>query len=240
MMQVDTVVFDYLKENNIAEQRVVVENNRFNQEPDLYKIAYSVKSPKVPEIVSPKTEYISPVIDNYIYILKNGSIDERYECLNQIYFNELNKSKNPAQYFDTSLMDALFDLLNEDTKKLAGPTPKQLRLRKLIAKNKKNNLSIKDIKYANLLSEREKVERNKSLSFSVIVDIQNSFYSEFKKRTDLIPTLESMYIYPKLLEMLDSPDKDKKAYSTALLLLIRQLDISDEITELLEKKGMFK
>ncbi len=180
MIQVqDAVMFDVPVEAKPCKSNITYQNNI--QDMNRYLLTYEVKSKKIPEIVKPQTENISPLVTYLINKIKTGTPEEQKKCISIISRNL--ESKNGVQYFDTGITAALFELADSDISKYKDATLTQKRLRKKAKDGKK--LSEKQMQKAYSFSEREKVECNQITSIYLIANIQNRLYKELYIRTGL-------------------------------------------------------
>ena len=241
MLQFDVDVADYLSTSEYIAHNIETQDLRKISDDGFYKIAYEVKNPKIvntikePTIVSPKTDYIIPVVKSLTESLKTGTPEVVSTSIN--YINEDLQTSSNVQYLDASLTDALFEVVNRDISNLKKTTREQVKLRKKMQSGKKMKAS--QIKLATNLSEKEIAECNKVSALYTIASIQNILYSELVKRTDLKPKLDDMPAYSRLKEiLLNTTDVNLKNVSAVAIATMDRPDFHEDIKSLLTKAGM--
>ncbi|UKI41144.1 MAG: hypothetical protein L6V95_13855 [Candidatus Melainabacteria bacterium] len=87
--------------------------------------------------------------------------------------------KVAKQFLNPPIMKALTDVLKQDSKKLACPTPEQIKLRKEVMEGKK--ISDEQMKIASQSSPMEMSERNKQFAIYTIALLDTILINEFDK-----------------------------------------------------------
>ena len=87
--------------------------------------------------------------------------------------------KIARQFLEPPIVKALTDILKQDSKKLAGPTPEQIKLRKEVMDGKK--ITDEQMKLASQTSPMEMSERNKQFAIYTIALLDGILINEFDK-----------------------------------------------------------
>ncbi len=145
------------------------------------------QAPEQPQVVQ-QTVQQAPVqqtapsadLTTVVSKLKSQNFDEQAKVMEDI---ATTMESNPAagvQYLDTNVVNSLVDVLNQDTTKLAGPTPRQQALRQKLM----GGQAITDAEKieASQLSPMEIGERNKQYALYTIAMLQDSLSKEIVKQ----------------------------------------------------------
>ncbi len=143
------------------------------------KLAFGANE-KVGKLVEPKNQG-EPVFDTneVVKTLNSKDLKEQTIGLATIAFICEENPKVAKQFLNPPIMKALTDVLKQDSRKLAGPTPEQIKLRKEVMEGKK--ISDEQMKIASQSSPMEMSERNKQFAIYTIALLDGVLINEFDK-----------------------------------------------------------
>lgn len=143
------------------------------------KLAFGA-SEKVGKLDEPKNQG-KPVFDTneVVKTLNSKDLKEQTIGLATIAFICEENPNIAKQFLNPQIIKALTDVLKQDSKKLAGPTPEQIKLRKEVMEGKK--LSDEQMKIAVKTSPMEMSERNKQFAIYTIALLDTVLINEFDK-----------------------------------------------------------
>lgn len=143
------------------------------------KLAFGANE-KVGKLVEPKNQG-EPVFDTneVVKTLNSKDLKEQTIGLATIAFICEENPKVAKQFLNPPIMKALTDVLKQDSRKLAGPTPEQIKLRKEVMEGKK--ISDEQMKIATQTSPMELCERNKQFAIYTIALLDTVLINEFDK-----------------------------------------------------------
>lgn len=140
---------------------------------------------KAPEVVAPKMD-----VNAFLAKLTSNNYDEQANVMESIADLAQNSPQKATELLDTRVIDTLAGIMNKDTSKLAGPTPKQLELREKILGNKP--VSEAENKEANVITPMEQAERNKQYAMYTTAILQKLFASEIQKTNNTVVPLTEL------------------------------------------------
>ena len=117
--------------------------------------------------------------DEVVKTLNSKDLKEQTIGLATIAFICEENPKIAKQFLNPPIVKALTDILKQDSKKLSGPTPQQLKLRKEVMEGKK--ISDEQMKIASQSSPMEMSERNKQFAIYTIALLDGILINEFDK-----------------------------------------------------------
>ena len=145
--------------------------------------------PKKVEVQKP--EDIKPKIDinKFIEKLTSNKLDEQANTMAAIATMAQTSPQNAVDLLNVKVVDTLLGIMNTDTSKLAGPTEKQLEIRKNIIEGKK--VSEADLETASDITPLELAERNKVYSMYTVATLQKVYADELEKKSGIkVPMTE--------------------------------------------------
>lgn len=156
--------------------------------------APAAEAPKAPEAtaapsapaqveVVPSTP-IAPQVDlnGFVAKLTNPDYDVQALAMEDMANMVKNDPQKATELLDVKVMDALTNIINADSSKLAGPTPEQLAAREKLLTNQK--ISEEETKLASTISPLEQAERNKSYAMFTSAIMQKLYADEVAKLTN--------------------------------------------------------
>lgn len=117
--------------------------------------------------------------DEVVKTLNSKDLKEQTIGLATIAFICEENPQIAKQFLNPPIVKALTDILKQDSKKLAGPTPEQIKLRKEVMEGKK--ISDEQMKIATKSSPMEMSERNKQFAIYTIALLDSILINEFDK-----------------------------------------------------------
>ncbi len=141
--------------------------------------AKPVENEYKPKVVPP--EQVSPAVDlnSFIAKLANDDFDVQAATMEQIADLVKNEPEKATELVDTKVFDALANIINFDSSKLAGPTAEQNAAREKVIANKEVTEQEKTL--ANTITPKEQAERNKSFALFTTAIMQKLYADEVKK-----------------------------------------------------------
>ena len=122
------------------------------------------------EVQTPQTNVETINTDELIQGLKSTSDDVKSETINKIAALAQREPEVALQIVSEPIMTALTNVINEDTTKLAGPTPEQIKVVEKITKGEK--LTPEEEALSEQLSPRDKANKNRIFSLFTLAMIQ--------------------------------------------------------------------
>ncbi len=172
----------------------VVYDNKTASTPET-EIAPPVAEAKIPEETA-KTNTVATIdIPAVITQLKSKDLNAQGTAMENMATTLETNPAEATQYLDTSVMESLVDVLNQDTTNLAQATPRQRTLRDKMMSGQQ--ISDAEKAEASQLSDYELGERNKQYALYTIAMLQDSLGKEVEKTgTKLaindLPAIESV------------------------------------------------
>lgn len=117
--------------------------------------------------------------DEVVKTLNSKDLKEQTIGLATIAFICEENPQIAKQFLNPPIVKALTDILKQDSKKLQGPTPQQIKLRKEVMEGKK--ISDEQMKIASQSSPMEMSERNKQFAIYTIALLDGILINEFDK-----------------------------------------------------------
>ena len=157
--------------------------------------------------------------------LRSENIEEQAKTMENISTTLEKAPEQGLQFIDPNVVNALVDVLNKDTSKMDGPTPRQQVLRQKMMG--KEQLTPEETAEANSLSPMEAAERNKQYSLYTIAMIQNAMGNEIEKTGTTLPLSELPAIEHVIKTANDSPNPMLRASALAGLSHIAKPEYSE-------------
>lgn len=146
--------------------------------------ATSTKTTAPTELVIPqfnKPAELATVISG----LRSENIDTQAQTMEDISRVLEETPEQGLEYLDPNVVNALVDILDKNTSKLEGPTPRQQVLRQKMFD--KQVLTEEETAEAKHLSPMENAEKNKQYALYTIAMVQNALINEAAKKGESIP-----------------------------------------------------
>lgn len=140
---------------------------------------------KSPEVAKPQVD-----VNAFIARLTNDNYEEQANAMETIADMAQNSPQQATALLDTRVIDSLLGIMNKDTSKLQGPTPKQLEIREKIINNKP--VTEAETKEANVITPMEQAERNKQYAMYTAAILQKLFATEVQKMNNSVVPLTEL------------------------------------------------
>ena len=127
-------------------------------------------TPAPVEIVEPQAQTPVVDVDALVQNLKSTDANARIDTINQIAAYAQEAPEIALQVVSEPVMQALVDIVNEDTTKLQGPTPEQVAVAEKIARNEQ--LTPEEDKLSEELSPRDLANKNRIFALYTLAMIQ--------------------------------------------------------------------
>lgn len=137
----------------------------------------TVETSKLPETKNDAEPIFNT--DEVVKTLNSKDLKEQTIGLATIAFICEENPNIAKQFLNPPIVKALTDILKQDSRKLAGPTPEQIKLRKEVMEGKK--ISDEQMKIASQSSPMEMSERNKQFAIYTIALLDGILINEFDK-----------------------------------------------------------
>lgn len=128
-----------------------------------------------------EAEPAKPQVDVNAFVAKlaTENYDEQASAMESIADMAQNSPQQATALLDKRVIDTLLSIINKDSSKLQGPTPKQLEIREKIIHNKP--VTEAESKEANVITPMEQAERNKQYAMYTTAILQKLFATEVQK-----------------------------------------------------------
>lgn len=127
---------------------------------------------------------VAPQVDlnGFVAKLTNPDYDAQAVAMEDIANMVKNDPQKATELLDVKVMDALTNIINADSSKLAGPTAEQIAAREKLLSNQK--ISEEETKLASTITPLEQAERNKSYAMFTSAILQKLYADEVAKLTN--------------------------------------------------------
>ena len=147
------------------------------------------KEPEKTDKTDAKVEVQQPVpvtpqvdVNSFIAKLTNPDFEVQAGAMEEIANMVKDEPQKATELLDEKVMNALTNIVNNDSSKLAGPTPEQIAARQKLMSGEK--LSDADTKLATTITPMEQSERNKSYAMFTASIMQKLYGEEVAKLTN--------------------------------------------------------
>ncbi|DAA97234.1 TPA: hypothetical protein CPT80_03355 [Candidatus Gastranaerophilales bacterium HUM_9] len=149
-------------------------------------------------------------INKVLTNLSDPDYDKQAVQMEEIAKKGLTNEADAVPYVQEDVFKKLFDIINVDSTKLAGPTEQQLQLREKVAQNDMaiynaqqagkdpstvelpNKLTADEEKLANTITPLEQAERNKEYALFTTAVLQKTYGDEIEKRSGNVVPLTDL------------------------------------------------
>lgn len=149
-------------------------------------------------------------INKVLANLSDPDFDKQAAQMEEIAKKGLTNEADAVPYVQEEIFNKLFDIINTDSSKLAGPTEQQLQLREKVAQNDlaiynaqqagkdpktvqlPNTLTAEEEKLANTITPLEQAERNKEYALFTTAVLQKTYGDEIEKRNGTVVPLTDL------------------------------------------------
>jgi hypothetical protein len=149
-------------------------------------------------------------LDKVVANLSDPDFDKQAVQMEEIAKKGLTNEADAVPYVQEEVFNKLFDIINVDSSKLAGPTEQQLQLREKVAQNDAaiynaeqagkdpksiqlpNALTPEEEQLANTITPLEQAERNKEYALFTTAVLQKTYGDTIEKRTGNVVPLTDL------------------------------------------------
>ena len=163
--------------NPLNHQSVDKQKLAFGASEKIKKTDKTTENSKLPETKNDAAPIFNT--DEVVKTLNSKDLKEQTIGLATIAFICEENPQIAKQFLNPPIVKALTDILKQDSKKLQGPTPQQIKLRKEVMEGKK--ISDEQMKIASQSSPMEMSERNKQFAIYTIALLDGILINEFDK-----------------------------------------------------------
>lgn len=179
------------------------------------------------------SEETKPQVDLNEFISKLTSADYDVQAKAMASIAEMVEAspQKATELLDVKVIDALLNIINKDSSKLAGPTPKQLQIREKIISGKK--VTDAEAAEANKISPMELAERNKLYAILTIATLQKLYGSEIEKMSKTVVPMTELPGAAVIVEQLKgNPNPMVKVVSLEALSYIARPEYKQDLKTL--------
>lgn len=173
-----------------------------NATPAFKRKAETAAAPQKVEVKASET--LKPQLDlnEFISKLTSPDYEKQVEGMADISIMIEESPEKAQELLDVKIATALLDIINKDSSKLEGPTPKQLQIREKIMNGEK----VTDAEYAEAdkVTPMELAERNKMLAIYLLPALQKLYISETEKMINAIVPITELPGAAVIVEQLKS------------------------------------
>ena len=180
-----------------------------------------------------KPEPVAPQVDlnSFIAKLTNPDFEVQAGAMEEIANMVKDEPQKATELLDEKVMNALTNIINNDSSKLAGPTPEQITARQKLMAGEK--LSDADTKLATTITPMEQSERNKSYAMFTASIMQKLYGDEVAKLTNTTVPLPELPGAVTIVEQLkNNPNPIVRASAIEALSYIQQPAYKKDLTSL--------
>lgn len=195
------------------------------------------EAPKTPETTQAvEIQQPTPVapqvdINSFIAKLTNPDFDVQAGAMEEIANMVKDEPQKATELLDEKVMNALTNIINNDSSKLAGPTPEQIAARQKLMSGEK--LSDADTKLATTITPMEQSERNKSYAMFTAAIMQKLYGEEVAKLTNTtVPLTELPGAVPIVEQLKNNPNPMVRTSAIEALRYIQQPAYKQDLTTL--------
>lgn len=139
---------------------------------------------KTPEVVKPQID-----VNEFIAKLNNPDFEQQATTMEAIAEMAQTQPQKATELLDVKVIDTLLGIMNTDSSKLEGPTPKQLEIREKILGGK--TVTEAETAEASKITPMEQAERNKQYAMYTVAILQKLYGSEIEKlNSAVVPMTE--------------------------------------------------
>lgn len=172
--------------------------------------APETQAPAAPVQTAPAAPAQPDDISKVLANLSDPDFDKQAAQMEEIAKKGLTNEADAVPYVQEEIFNKLFDIINTDSSKLAGPTEQQLQLREKVAQNDlaifnaqqagkdpktvqlPNTLTAEEEKLANTITPLEQAERNKEYALFTTAVLQKTYGDEIEKRNGTVVPLTDL------------------------------------------------
>jgi len=181
---------------------------------------------KAPVAAEPQVD-----VNSFIAKLSGDNFEEQANAMEAIAGLAQNAPQKAAGLLDVKVIDTLLGIMNKDSTKLTGPTPKQLEIREKIMSKKP--VTEAETAEAVKISPMEQAERNKQYSIYTVAILQKLYGSEIQKMNNTTVPLTELPGAAGVVEQVKSnPNPMVRASGIDALSYIQTPEYKQDLTTL--------
>lgn len=181
---------------------------------------------KAPVAATPQLD-----VNAFIAKLSGADYEEQANAMESIADLAQNSPQKATELLDVKVVDTLLGIMNKDSSKLEGPTPKQLEIREKIMSKKP--VTEAETAEASKITPMEQAERNKQYSMYTVAILQKLYGSEIQKLNNAVVPLTELPGAAGIVEQLKAnPNPMVRASAIDALSYIQQPDYKQDLTTL--------
>lgn len=176
---------------------------------------------------------VAPQVDvnSFIAKLTNPDFEVQANAMEEMANMVKDEPQKATELLDEKVMNALTNIINNDSSKLAGPTPEQITARQKLMSGEK--LSEADTKLATTITPMEQSERNKSYAMFTSSIMEKLYGDEVAKLTNTTVPLTELPGAVTIVEQLkNNPNPMVRTSAIEALSYIQQPAYKQDLTTL--------
>lgn len=220
---------------NVPQQQTAPQQVNINEAPQPAPVV--TEAPKAPA-EQPKVEVIPPAqtapqvdLNGFLARLANPDFEEQANAMEQIANMVNDEPQKATELLDSKVMDALVNIINTDSSKLAGPTQEQISARQKLMSGQQ--ISEDEKKLATTITPMEQAERNKSYAMFTSAILQKLYGEEVAKLTgNAVPLTELPAAMSIVDQLKDNPNPMVRMSAIEALSYIQKPEYKKDLTTL--------
>lgn len=179
---------------------------------------------KTPEKIKPQVD-----LNEFISKLTDPDYEKQVDGMAEIAYMIQTSPQKALDLLDVKVIDSLLGIINKDSSKLEGPTPKQLQIRERIINGEK----VTDAEYAEAdkITPMELVERNKMFAIYLLPALQKLYSSDVEKMSKVVVPMTELPGAAAIVEQLkNNPNPIIKVACIEALNDIRRPEYKQDLT----------
>ena len=220
---------------NVPQQQTAPQQVNINEAPQPAPVV--TEAPKAPA-EQPKVEVVPPAqtapqvdLNGFLARLANPDFEEQANAMEQIANMVNDEPQKATELLDSKVMDALVNIINTDSSKLAGPTQEQISARQKLMSGQQ--MSEDEKKLATTITPMEQAERNKSYAMFTSAILQKLYGEEVAKLTgNAVPLTELPAAMSIVDQLKDNPNPMVRMSAIEALSYIQKPEYKKDLTTL--------
>ena len=203
-------------------------------------VTETAETPKETISGTPEVEVVPPVeakplvdLNGFIARLSNPDFEIQANAMEEIanMVNDDAQKSKATELLDSKIIDALTNIMNTDSSKLAGPTEEQVAARQKIMSNQQ--VSDQEKVLASTITPMELAERNKSYAMFTTAILQKLYGDEINKLTGTtVPLTELPGAITIVDQLKDNPNPMVRTSAIEALSYIQKPEYKKDLTTL--------
>ncbi len=196
------------------------------------QIATPAEAPKV-EVVPPVEAEPQVDLNGFLAKLADPNFEVQANAMEEIanMVNDENQKAKATELLDSKIVDALTNIINTDSSKLAGPTQEQIAARQKLMSGQQ--ISDQEKALATTITPMEQAERNKSYAMFTSAILQKLYGDEVAKLTgNKVPLTELPAAMTIVDQLKDNPNPMVRTSAIEALSYIQTPEYKKDLTTL--------